>query len=72
MPEAFKNKFESPRVIIDCTEVRCQMPSSLQLSGELFSSYKHYTTIDLHFLKTIRRLFHFLSIWEQLSYVISK
>ena len=72
MPEPFKNKYESTRVIIDCTEVRCQMPSSLQLSGELFSSYKHYTAVDLHFLKMILRLFHFLSIWEQLSYVISK
>ena len=30
MPEAFKGKYKSTRVIIDCTEVRCQMPSSLQ------------------------------------------
>jgi len=45
MPEAFKNKYGSTRVIIDCTEVRCQMPSSLQLNGELFSSYKHHTTL---------------------------
>ena len=27
-PEAFKQKYLSTRVIIDCTEVRCQMPSS--------------------------------------------
>ena len=45
MPEAFKNKYGSTRVIIDCTEVRCQMPSSLQLNDELFSSYKHHTTL---------------------------
>ena len=45
MPEAFKNKYGSTRVIIDCTEVRCQMPSSLQLNGALFSSYKHHTTL---------------------------
>ena len=31
-------------MIIDCTEVRCQMLSSLQLNGELFS-YKHHTTL---------------------------
>ena len=31
-------------MIIDCTEVKCQMPS-LQLNGELFSSYKHHTTL---------------------------
>ena len=45
MPEAFKGKYKSTRVIIDCTEVRCQMPSSLQLNGELFSSYKNHTTL---------------------------
>ena len=45
MPEAFKKKYGSTRVIIDCTEVRCQMPSSLQLNGELFSSYKNHTTL---------------------------
>ena len=34
MPESFKSKYKSTRVIIDCTEIRCQMPSSLQLNGE--------------------------------------
>ena len=43
MPEDFKHKYSSTRVIIDCTEVRYQMPSSLHLNGELFSNnyYKH-------------------------------
>ena len=47
MPEAFNSKYKSTRVIIDCTEVKCQMPSSLQLNGELFciSSYKNHTTL---------------------------
>ena len=45
MPEAFKDKYPSTRVIIDCTEVRCQMPSSLLLNSELFSSYKNHTTL---------------------------
>ena len=45
MPGDFKKKFSSTRVIIDCTEVRCQMPSTLQLNGELFSNYKHHTTL---------------------------
>ena len=45
MPEAFKEKYTSTRVIIDCTEVRCQMPSSLLLNSELFSSYKNHTTL---------------------------
>ena len=42
MPEAFKEKYPSTRVIIDCTEVRCQMPSSLLLNSELSSSYKNH------------------------------
>ena len=45
MPEDFKKKYASTRVIIDCTEVRCQMPSSLHLNGEFFSNYKHHTTL---------------------------
>ena len=45
MPEDFKKKNSSTRIINDCTEVRCQMPSSLQLNGELFSNYKHRTTL---------------------------
>ena len=45
MPEQFKEKYPSTRVIIDCTEVRCQMPSSLCLNSELFSSYKNHTTL---------------------------
>ena len=45
MPEDFKQKYSSTRVIIDCTKVRCQMPSSFHLNGELFSNYKHHTTL---------------------------
>ena len=45
MPEDFKKKYSTTRVIIDCTEIRCQMPSSLQLNSELFSNYKHHTTL---------------------------
>lgn len=45
MPEQFKEKYPSTRVIIDCTEVRCQMPSSLRLNSELFSSYKNHPTL---------------------------
>ena len=45
MLESFKGRYKSTRVIIDCTEVRCQMPSSLQLNWELFSAYKNHTTL---------------------------
>ena len=40
MPADFKDKYPSTRVIIDCTKIRCQMPKSLRLNSELFSSYK--------------------------------
>lgn len=45
MPDDFKAKYPTTRVIIDCTEVRCEMPSSLLLNSELFSSYKNHTTL---------------------------
>ena len=45
MPEQFKEKYPSTRIIIDCTEVKCQMPCSLRLNSELFSSYKNHTTL---------------------------
>ena len=43
--EFLKGRYKSTRVIIDCTEVICQMPSSLQLNWELFSAYKNHTTL---------------------------
>ena len=45
MPADFKEKFPTTRVIIDCMEVRCEMPSSLLLNSELFSSYKNHVTL---------------------------
>ncbi|KXJ25294.1 hypothetical protein AC249_AIPGENE14663 [Exaiptasia diaphana] len=45
MPEDFIKKYASTRVIIHCSEIKCQMPSSLQLNGELFRSYKNHTTM---------------------------
>ena len=45
MPEDFKAKYPNTRVIIDCTEIRCQMPSSLLLNSELFVNYKNNTTL---------------------------
>ena len=45
MPEQFKEKYPSTRIIIDCTEVKCQMPCSLCLNSELFSSHKNHTTL---------------------------
>lgn len=45
MPQDFKKKYPNTRAIIDCTEIKCQMPSSLLLNSELFSSYKNPTTL---------------------------
>ena len=45
IPKDFKAKYPSIRVIIECTEIRSGIPSSLLLTSELFSSYKHYTTL---------------------------
>ena len=44
MPDSFQEKYLSTRVIIDCTEIRCQMPSSLLLKSKLFSSYKNHAS----------------------------
>ena len=45
MQEDFIAKYSSTRVIIDCTEIRCQMPSSLYFNSELFSNNKNLTTL---------------------------
>ncbi|CAH3159153.1 unnamed protein product, partial [Pocillopora meandrina] len=45
MPDSFKEKYSCTRVIIDCTEIRCQMPSSLLLNSKFFSSYKNHVTL---------------------------
>lgn len=44
MPSVMKEKFPSVRVIIDCTEIFTQKPSSLVSNTQLFSSYKNHTT----------------------------
>jgi hypothetical protein len=44
MPERVKRNFPSVRVIIDCTEIFTQKPSSLLINSQMFSSYKSHTT----------------------------
>lgn len=43
-PECFKEKYSNTRVILDCTEIRTQTPSSLVLKSQLYSSYKSANT----------------------------
>ena len=44
MPECFKDTYPNTRVIIDCTELFCQKPSSLTIQSSLFFHYKHHIT----------------------------
>ena len=44
MPAMFKVKYPNTRIIIDCTEIGTQMPSSLLANSQLYSSYKSRTT----------------------------
>ena len=44
MPECFETLYPRTRVIIDCTEIRTQQPSSLVLNSQSFSHYKGTNT----------------------------
>lgn len=43
-PVDFNGTYENTHVILDCTEMRCQTPSSLLLQSEVFSTYKSHCT----------------------------
>ncbi|KAK7095232.1 uncharacterized protein [Littorina saxatilis] len=45
MPQCFKDKYPSTRVILDCTEIKCQTPSSLKLNSQIYSNYKSASTL---------------------------
>ena len=45
MPKCFQDVYPTVRVIIDCTEMKVQTPSSLVLHSECYSSYKSATTL---------------------------
>ena len=44
MPAQFKEFYPSTRVIIDCTEVFTEVPSSMSIQSLTYSSYKHHNT----------------------------
>lgn len=44
MPQEFKEKYSSTRVIIDATEIKCEVPSSFVLQSETYSNYKSANT----------------------------
>ena len=45
MPDELGQLYPATRVILDCTEVFVQTPSSLLLQSQLYSSYKSNTTL---------------------------
>lgn len=45
MPNSFKEKYPSTRVIIDCTEIKVNMPSSMLLKSQTYSNYKSTNTL---------------------------
>ena len=44
MPEQFKEFYPTTRVIIDCTEILTEVPSSMSVQSLTYSSYKHHNT----------------------------
>lgn len=45
MPTSFRTKYPNTRVIIDCTEIRTETPTSLQLKSAMYSDYKSHMTL---------------------------
>lgn len=42
---SFKTHYSSTIIIVDCSELRCEVPSSLPLQLQLYSTYKSHTTL---------------------------
>ena len=45
MPQDFKQKFPTTRVILDATEMPIQEPSDVNIQSLTWSSYKHKNTV---------------------------
>ena len=45
MPSSFKESYPTTFTIIDATELRCEIPCSLSLQSQHYSSYKSHTTL---------------------------
>ncbi|KAK6178668.1 hypothetical protein SNE40_011195 [Patella caerulea] len=46
MPEEFKD-YATTRLIIDCTEIYVEVPSSMVVQSQKWSSYKHHNTFKI-------------------------
>lgn len=48
LPRAFRNAFlRDTRIVLDCTEILCESSTNFKQQGNLFSSYKHHTTLKI-------------------------
>ena len=45
MAECFRAKYPDTFIFFDATELRTEVPSSLALQSQLYSSYKSHTTL---------------------------
>ena len=62
MPDIFKPKYESVRVILDCTEINVQRSWSILNQALTFSNYKHHNTEISCWHNTFRR--NFFCLWS--------
>ena len=44
MPKCFKDTYPTTRVVIECTEIFIEMPSSVRSQSATYSAYKHHNT----------------------------
>ena len=44
MPKCFKDQYPDTRVILDCTEIFIEMPSSFCAQSQTYSTYKSHNT----------------------------
>ena len=73
MPDCFKQSYPTTFSIIDATELKSEMPSSLPLQSQLYSSYKSHTTtkglvaIALNGCFTFQWTIYWLHLWPWTS-----
>ena len=44
LPDSFKGRYETVRGILDCTELKCELPKDYQKHSEMYSDYKSHDT----------------------------
>ena len=44
LPDSFKGRYENVRGILDCTELKCELPKDYQKHSEMYSDYKSHDT----------------------------